>query len=104
MSVVPFVRKLKNPQVPNDDVYFEMPSDTIKQVMLLGDVFIANADLLDIDGNPEYFKGIAMHTSNIFPGRMLVDVNLPNLRGCFSVNPVTKRLEKLLERPLAHFG
>jgi len=104
MAVVPFVRKLKNPQVPNDDMYFEMPLDSMEQVRLLSDVFIANADLLDIYGNPEYFKGTAMHTNPLFPGRILVDVNLPSLRGCFSVNPVTKRLEKLLDRPLAHFG
>lgn len=106
-QVVPFVKRVKSPQiVPNDDVYFEMPTEMLDQVRALSEVYLANAKLLRIGEFDEYYEHVRMYTDQRFPGRMLVDLDLPfepRIRGCFCVNPVTKKLEKLLDRPLVHF-
>ena len=67
---------------------------------------IANAALLGIEEFEDYYAYVRMYVHPRFPGRMLVDLDIPReprVRGCFCVNPATKKLEKLLDKPLVHF-
>lgn len=106
-QVVPFLRRAASPNaIPKDDVYFEMPNEMLDQVRALSEVYIANAALLGIEEFEDYYAYVRMYVHPRFPGRMLVDLDIPReprVRGCFCVNPVTKKLEKLLDKPLVHF-
>jgi hypothetical protein len=85
---------------------YTLPTEMLDQVRALSEVYLANAKLLRIGEFDEYYEHVRMYTDQRFPGRMLVDLDLPfepRIRGCFCVNPVTKKLEKLLDRPLVHF-